>query len=895
MADSVSPEVVSQQSEDFYRPLFENLLNGCAYCHMLYKDGKPDDFIYLAVNAAFGLLTGLKDVVGKKVSEVIPNIRETDFQLIETYGRIARGGKPEQFELFLEALKMWVLISVYCPKPEHFVAVFDVITERKQTEMALQKMSSEMQRLLDVSAAGLARFNRDQHYLSANFAYAKLVGMPLEQIIGNSIVEVIGEIRYAAITPYIERVLNGERIEYEINVPFKYSGIQYLHVVFTPDEDDLGNIMGWVASVTDITERKQAEQALAESQKFLLDLIEHSGTIIYAKDIAGSYQLVNEKFEEVAGIKRENVLGKKDSELFPEEASKQFRENDLLVMERGTTMESEEGLENETGMRYFLSVKFPVRDNNDRIKGICGMSTEITKRKNAEEEREKNLVFVGELLNNAPIGICVFDGETGKCILINQVSADIARGEIETMKRQNFRELESWQTSGLSEVAEAVLADGCARTVETDILTSYGKQASITYIVSKFFVGETPHLLIIGRDITVEKELLDKNRKIEAQMLHAQKLESLGVLAGGIAHDFNNILLAILGNAELALLRLVPESPAINNLKQIELAAQRAADLAQQMLAYSGKGQFVVEGLDINVLITEMNHILEVSISKKVLIRLNLAKSLPLFVGDATQIRQIIMNLVINASEAVGEEDGLITINTGSMDCDQAYLSNIWQYDKLEEGPYIYFEVADTGCGMDQETLAKIFDPFFTTKFTGRGLGMAAVLGIIRGHLGAITVSSEPGIGTIFKVFLPASHDISGISTQKSASGDHLKGSGTILLVDDEEAILTIGKEMLEVLGYTALTAENGDAALEIYKHHKEEITCIILDLMMPRLDGEQTLSELQRIDPHVKVIMSSGYNELDISHKFIGKGLAGFIQKPYKLSALKEMISKFS
>ena len=370
-------------------------------------------------------------------------------------------------------------------------------------------------------------------------------------------------------------------------------------------------------------------------------------------------------------------------------------------------------------------------------------------------------------------------------------------------------------------------------------------------------------------------------------MLHAQKLESLGVLAGGIAHDFNNILLAILGNAELALLRLVPESPAIHNLKQIELAAQRAADLAQQMLAYSGRGQFVVEGLDINALITEMNHILRVSISKKVFIRLNLAKRLPLFEGDATQIRQIIMNLVINASEAIGEEDGLITITTGSRDCDQDYLSKICQYDELQEGTYISFEIADTGCGMSRDTLEKIFDPFFTTKFTGRGLGMAAVLGIIRGHRGAITVYSEPGKGTSFKVFLPAKLDIINITNRKSAPDNPPKGSGTVLLVDDEATILELGKEMLEELGYTVLTAEDGVIAVEIFKHHKGEITCVILDLTMPRMDGEQTFRSLRSIDPNILVIMSSGYNEQEVTQKLIGRGLAGFIQKPYKLLEL--------
>lgn len=533
----------------------------------------------------------------------------------------------------------------------------------------------------------------------------------------------------------------------------------------------------------------------------------------------------------------------------------------------------------------------PVFDQDGLVDSVVLVYNDITERKQAEEERQKNLLFIEELLKNAPVGIRVFDGESGKCLLLNQAATDIAGGDIETMRRQNFHELVSWQTSKLLEVSGAVLADGCTRMVETDMVTSFGKHASVEYIVSRFDVQKKPHLLVIGRDITVEKQLADKNRKIEAQMLHAQKLESLGVLAGGIAHDFNNILLAIIGNAELALMRLLPESPARYNLQQIEKAAQRAADLAQQMLAYSGKGRFVVERLDINAMITEMSQILEVSVSKKAAMRLNLADNLPLFEGDATQIRQIIMNLVINASDAIGDGTGIIAITTGTMNCTQAYLSKVWLHDKLEEGVYVYFEITDTGCGMDRETVAKIFDPFFTTKFTGRGLGMAAVLGIVRGHHGAISVYSEPGKGSSFKVFLPATHTVAAMSPHASTPIKTSKVSGTVLLVDDEESILSLGKDMLEELGYSVLTAENGVSALEVFKNHKADIACVILDLTMPRLDGEQTFRELQSLDPNVQVVMSSGFNEQEVTQKFYGKGLAGFIQKPYKLAELSSKL----
>ncbi len=404
--------------------------------------------------------------------------------------------------------------------------------------------------------------------------------------------------------------------------------------------------------------------------------------------------------------------------------------------------------------------------------------------------------------------------------------------------------------------------------------------------------GTTEDELILfgaSTDITERKHAEEERQNMEKQLLHAQKLESLGVLAGGIAHDFNNILTAIIGNADLALMRINKESPAVENLHRIEQSAARAADLAKQMLAYSGKGKFVVENLDLNILLEEMLHMLDVSISKKAILRLNPYTPLPPVEADATQMRQIIMNLVINASEAIGDRSGVIAITTGCMDCDRGYLKNVWLDENINEGLYVYLEIADTGCGMDKETLSRIFDPFFTTKFTGRGLGMAAVLGIVRSHKGAIKVYSEPNKGTSFKILLPASGKPAELFNHDSHHDDW-QGSGTVLLVDDEETVRGIGAEMLKELGFTTITANDGREAVEIFKA-TPDIALVILDLTMPHLDGEQCFRELRQLKPDVKVIMSSGYNEQEVTRRFVGKGLAGFIQKPYKLSVLKEAI----
>ncbi len=384
-------------------------------------------------------------------------------------------------------------------------------------------------------------------------------------------------------------------------------------------------------------------------------------------------------------------------------------------------------------------------------------------------------------------------------------------------------------------------------------------------------------------------EAVEERLNLERQLLHTQKLESLGVLAGGIAHDFNNILTSIVGNADLALMRINKESPCVDNLHKIEEAAARAADLAKQMLAYSGKGKFVVEHINLNRLLEDMMHMLEVSISKKAVLQLNLIPDLPSVEVDATQIRQIVMNLVINASEAIGDRSGFIAISTGCMDCDQGYLKDVWLEDNITDGLYVYLEIADTGCGMDRETVTKIFDPFFTTKFTGRGLGMAAVLGIVRGHKGAIKVYSELNKGSSFKILLPTSVKPVELFNHVNEQGDW-HGSGTVLLVDDEETVRGIGKEMLHELGFTTITASDGRKALEIFKSIPD-IAFVILDLTMPHMDGEQCFRELKLLNPDIKVIMSSGFSEHEVTRKFAGKGLAGFIQKPYTFSVLKAAI----
>ena len=346
---------------------------------------------------------------------------------------------------------------------------------------------------------------------------------------------------------------------------------------------------------------------------------------------------------------------------------------------------------------------------------------------------------------------------------------------------------------------------------------------------------------------TVRKEL-------ELQVQHAEKLKSLGVLAGGIAHDFNNLLAAVIGFADLALENLPADAPARPHIEEVLTVGERAAELTKQMLAYSGKVRFEARVLDLHEVVVKLDSLMRAAVSKKAVLRYDLAEDLPAVEADASQIQQVLMNLVTNASDAIGKSDGVINVKTAVMAADRDYLaqtcllSQRGSDEELPEGDYVYLEVRDTGCGMDRDTIGKIFDPFFTTKFSGRGLGLSAVLGIVRGH-------------------------------------------GTILVVDDEEDVRKMATKTLEKHGFSVVTATDGRDAVEVFQSSGDMIDAVLLDVTMPHMDGEETSIELRRIRPDVKIILSSGYHEQDAIQQFVGQTGTVFLQKPYRSMKLVELV----
>ncbi len=651
----------------------------------------------------------------------------------------------------------------------------------------------------------------------------------------------------------------------------------------------------------DNTERKRAAEELREGEEKYRTLFEVAGDAIFIMDVSqehgARFMECNERTLKLFGCDhRDQIIGKGPADFSPSiQPDGQPSGEKVMKLAGAITEGHPQCLEWAHQRLDGTPFEVEVLLNRIELKGrplLQAVVRDITERKRAEDKLRRNEEHLRTMFGAGKDAMVVIDSN-GLVELFNPAAeAMFGRRREEMLGRpldclmprrylaQHARDVADFFATGKP--------DGViGRTVEVPGERRDGVEFPMEISLSKGGEGADAFVLGVMRDITERKRAEEERLALERQVQQAQKMESLGVLAGGIAHDFNNLLVGVLGYSDLALDTLEAGAPARNHISGVIKAAMRAADLAKQMLAYSGKGRFVVEALNLNELVTEMTSLVEVAISKKVVLKYEFAEGLPAIEADGTQIRQVVLNLITNAAEAIGDASGAVSIITGAADCDREHLKGAYPDENVPPGFYVFIEVSDSGCGMDEQTIARIFEPFFTTKFTGRGLGLAAVLGIIRGHNGALKIYSEPGKGTAFKALFPALAGPAAAEDEESDTEQDRNAGGTILLVDDDETVLAVGKQFLERAGYKVLTAHDGRAALEMFQRHQDGIAAVILDLTMPNMDGDECFHELRRLCTNVRVILSSGYNEQELRQRFAGRGFAGFIQKPYRQSEL--------
>ncbi len=634
---------------------------------------------------------------------------------------------------------------------------------------------------------------------------------------------------------------------------------------------------------------------LGEERDLLQKIIEGTSDGIFVKDREGRFLLVNSGFARLHDLKVADMIGRHETEVFALEHARHFLEEDRRVMASGVAHVAEFTDEFFGRKITTLTSKTPFRDREGNVRGVIGITRDISERKRAEDDERDALEArvrerTGELQSANAILQAVIESTTdlvfvkdleGRYLLVNSaVARNAGRDPGEIVGHDDRHLFPPHLAQAFHEDDLRVVRTGEPRTFEEHVTTGG--------VVRTMLTTKTPYRDASGRIIGIIgiRRDITEHKQSEEALRHTQKLESLGLLAGGVAHDFNNLLVAILGQTSLALRHLPPDSPARANLEKAVRAAERAADLTRQMLAYSGRGHFQVTSVDLNALILDNLHLFEVAVPKNVHLRSELEPSLPWIDADVGQIQQVVMNLITNAAEAIGERPGTVTVTTGSNTVG-ARDTSLWRHtgEPLAPGTYVALEVQDDGVGMSAAVRERIFDPFFTTKFTGRGLGLAAVLGIVRGHKGGLQVESEPGHGTLFRLVLPRSQRTP--VSREPAMAAAITPNGTVLVIDDEEIVREAVADALEEAGIRYRLAADGESGAALLRRHAREIGLVLLDFSMPGRSGEETFAELRRVDTAIPVLLSSGYAEEEARRRFGEKDLAGFLQKPYRFPTL--------
>jgi two-component system, cell cycle sensor histidine kinase and response regulator CckA len=616
---------------------------------------------------------------------------------------------------------------------------------------------------------------------------------------------------------------------------------------------------------------------------------------VFHLSLEGMVETWNVGARRIFGYEADEILGRHGSMLFtPEDNLQGVPEREArFAAETGRAEDSRWHLRKDGSRFWANGVMVGLHDDSGAVLGLAKIIRDDTERRRAEERLQFQLNLADAIATNAAEALFLIDNE-GRITFANPTAERTFGWEqAELVGEPLLAKLQCRRADGtpysIDQCAHMlVLASGNTLRVDGDLFLHKDGQAvpvssSTAPIRSD---GGVVGAVMVVRDLTEQRRKEFMERENEEALQQAQKLESIGVLAGGIAHDFNNLLTGIMGNAGLARRAIAAgkSEQASARLRDVLQASERAADLTRQLLAYAGKGRFVIQPVDLCKLVSEVSTLIRASISKKITLVIDVPDDCPTVEADRAQLQQLVMNLVINGGEAIGDEPGTLTVRMRTEDFTERREQPRTEGFPIAPGEYVRIDVTDTGQGMDEETRSRIFEPFFTTKFLGRGLGLSAALGIVRGHRGTIGVRSEPGRGTAFTILLPIPH---GLRDAKRSSGqigvEHdLQGVGTILVADDEEGVRALVTSILQEAGYTVELARDGAEAVAKLRTLGHRVRLILLDLAMPMLGGAEAANELRRLQPGVPIVAMSGYGDIEVMQRFAEAGVDDFLPKPF-------------
>ena len=781
----------------------------------------------------------------------------------------------------------------------HELQVHQVELEMQNDELRRAQMELEAARdryvdLYDSSPTGHLTLDTHGTIVEANLRAGTLLGLTRNKLIGHALANLIASSDVDTFHRHGKEVVkSGTRQTCEVQLLTKAGASRWVSFESLAVHEEPGRITHWRTALLDISDRKRAEEVILESQQRLNAVVEGTSDAVYVKDVTGRYLLFNSAAGRFVGKNPEEVLGHDDTYLFSHDDAQALMEGDRTVMAGGQTGTYEETVTTADGeRRTFYSTKGPLLDANGLLAGLFGIARDIGERKMAESAVRQMM----DTLDASRDGMCVFDAETLRFLYVNQgilMQTGYSREELLGMTPLNIQPMfDEPQLQNL--LAPLRAKPGHARTFITVQRHKNGADFPVEIVLQCFAPqGQPAHYIAVVRDITERTQAEAALHVSQDQVRQMQKMEALGELAGGVAHDFNNILTAILGNAEVACMKLAVDHPSRLNLTKIIEAGDRASRLVQQILAFTHQQACARTVLALAPVVTEVLALLRATLPAGIELTSTVDAATPPVLADATQLHQVVMNLCTNAWHALGDQPGSIAVDLASVTVTQPLIG---LHATLPPSHYACLSVRDTGCGMDPDTVARIFDPFFTTKSVGKGtgLGLSVVHDIVLGHEGAIVVDSHPGQGTTVRLYFPAKETLAATSESAEATPAQCQGrSRHLLYLDDEKTLVELVRAKLELLGYRVTGYTRPAEALEAVRADPAGIDVVVTDYNMPGLSGLEVARAVSCIRADLPVVLVSGYLSPTADAAILAAGIKAIVYKPDMMQQLGSVVTR--